>query len=197
MFPERRFIKACKMLYRIYVSTTCKTRRTVTLSALQPKQSIPTDKYQRIAAAHNFNIGQWGHALTKYKLNNFSITDQMILKFIRQCHVVGYYTWISFTTTWGPMQWRPWYLLHTSTTYGESLPRFSSEFFYPSLNCDGSFSRWFLVDETPHISVPTALCIIFFTSCISHTPCISMDQPPVWWTSVVDQPPKGGGIVTQ
>jgi hypothetical protein len=26
---------------------------------LQPKQSIPNDKYQRIAAVHNFNIGQW------------------------------------------------------------------------------------------------------------------------------------------
>jgi type III secretion system FlhB-like substrate exporter len=37
-----------------------KTRRTVTLSALQLKQSIPKDKYQRIAEVHNFNIGQWG-----------------------------------------------------------------------------------------------------------------------------------------
>jgi hypothetical protein len=36
-----------------------KTRQTVTLSTLQPKQSIPNDKYQRIAAVHNFNIGQW------------------------------------------------------------------------------------------------------------------------------------------
>ena len=50
----------------------------------------------------------------------------MISKFIRQC---GYYTWISFTTTWGPIQWRPWYLLHTSTTYGDSLSRWRWVFF--------------------------------------------------------------------
>jgi len=83
MFPEKRFNKACKMLYRIYLSKICKTRQTVTLSALQPKQSILKDKYQRIAAVHNFNIGQWGHALTKSRLNNLSITDRMISKFIR------------------------------------------------------------------------------------------------------------------
>jgi hypothetical protein len=53
-----------------------KTKRTITLSALQPKQSIPKDKYQRIAAVQNSNIGQWEHALTKSRLNNLSIIEQ-------------------------------------------------------------------------------------------------------------------------
>jgi hypothetical protein len=86
---------------------------------------------------------------------------------------------------------RPWYLLRTSTTYGESLSRFSSEFlpkspwgwvYFPMV-----FSGW----STPHISVPTTQCIIFCTSHILRTPCIST------LSSLVDQPPQGGGIVTQ
>jgi hypothetical protein len=35
------------------------------LSALQVKQEIPEEKYKRIAAVHNSNMGHWGHALTK------------------------------------------------------------------------------------------------------------------------------------
>ncbi len=42
-----------------------------------------------------------------------------------------------------PMQWRPWFQVDI---------RFSSEFF-PSRHVDGFFHDWFLVDETPHISV--------------------------------------------
>ena len=35
------------------------------LSALQVKQEIPDEKYKRMAAVYNSNMGHWGHALTK------------------------------------------------------------------------------------------------------------------------------------
>ena len=55
------------------------------LSALQVKQEIPDEKYKRIAAVHNSNLGHWGHALTKKRLNDPTVTDRMISEFIRQC----------------------------------------------------------------------------------------------------------------
>ena len=65
--------------------------------AIYFKGQVPEDNnHFNIAAVHNFNVGQWGHALKNSRLNNLSITDRMISKFIEQC---GYYTWISFTTT--------------------------------------------------------------------------------------------------
>jgi hypothetical protein len=72
-------------------------------------------------------------------------------------------------TTSGRIPWRPWSPRNTSNTYGESFSRFSSEFFAPH----GSFSRWFLVGETPHISVQLTSCSTQFTLLIVfHTSCI-------------------------
>ena len=88
----------------------------------------------------------------------------MISKFIRQC---GYYTWISFTTTWGPIQWRPWYLLHTSTTYGESLSRWRWVFFLMV------FSGW----------NPTYLRTDSYVHNILHITHITYTMRN-WWTSL-------------
>ena len=60
-------------------------QRAVTLSALQPRQAIPEDKFRRIAKVHHSSMGHWGHALTKRRLNDLSVTDRMITEFIRQC----------------------------------------------------------------------------------------------------------------
>ena len=53
------------------------------LSALQVKQEIPDEKYKKIAAVHNSNMGHCGHALTKKRLNDPTVTDRMISEFIR------------------------------------------------------------------------------------------------------------------
>ena len=60
-------------------------QRAVTLSVLQPRQTIPEDKFRRIAKVQNSSVGHWGHALTKRRLNDLSVTDRMITEFIRQC----------------------------------------------------------------------------------------------------------------
>ena len=52
---------------------------------MQTKQVIPEEQYRRIAAVHNSNLGHWGLAMTKKRLNDPSVTDRMISEFIRQC----------------------------------------------------------------------------------------------------------------
>jgi transposase InsO family protein len=59
--------------------------RPILLAALQTKQVIPEEQYKRIAAVHNSNLGHWGLAMTKKRLNDPSVTDRMISEFIRQC----------------------------------------------------------------------------------------------------------------
>ena len=39
----------------------------------------------KIAAVHNFSMGRWGQRLTRKRLNDPSITDRVIIQFIRQC----------------------------------------------------------------------------------------------------------------
>ena len=62
-----------------------KQERTVTLSALQPKQHLSDEVYDKIAAVHNSSVGHWGHAKCKLRLNDPSVSDRMISTFIRQC----------------------------------------------------------------------------------------------------------------
>jgi hypothetical protein len=57
--------------------------RPVTLSALQPKQSIPDEIYDKIAAVYSSSMDHWGQRLTRKRINNPSITDQMNGQFIR------------------------------------------------------------------------------------------------------------------
>ena len=59
--------------------------RTATLSALQPKQHLSNEVYDKIAAVHNSSVGHWGHAKCKLRLNDPSVSDRMISTFIRQC----------------------------------------------------------------------------------------------------------------
>jgi hypothetical protein len=65
------------------VETRKKT--TATLSALQPKQHLSDELYDKIAAVHNSSVGHWGQAKCRAKLNDHSVTDRMINTFIRQC----------------------------------------------------------------------------------------------------------------
>ena len=60
-----------------------KQGRTATLSALQPKQHLSNEVYDKIAAVHNSSVGHWGHAKCKLKLNDPSVSDRMISTFIR------------------------------------------------------------------------------------------------------------------
>ena len=62
-----------------------KQGRTATLSALQPKQHLSNEVYDKIAAVHNSSVGHWGHAKCKLRLNDPSVSDRMISTFIRQC----------------------------------------------------------------------------------------------------------------
>ena len=54
-----------------------KQGRTTTLSALQPKQHLSNEVYDKIAAVHNSSVGHWGHAKFKLKLNDPSVSDRM------------------------------------------------------------------------------------------------------------------------
>jgi hypothetical protein len=69
------------------VKQDAETRKTTTatLSALQPKQHLSDEVYDKIAAVHNSSVGHWGQAKCKAKLNDPSVTDRMINTFIRQC----------------------------------------------------------------------------------------------------------------
>ena len=65
---------------------------TATLSALQPKQHLSDEVYDKIAAVHNSSVGHWGQAKCRAKLNDPSVTDRMINTFIRQypcCQVMS------------------------------------------------------------------------------------------------------------
>ena len=62
-----------------------KQGRTATLLALQPKQHLSSEVYDKIAAVHNSSVGHWGHAKCKLRLNDPSVSDRMISTFIRQC----------------------------------------------------------------------------------------------------------------
>jgi hypothetical protein len=59
--------------------------KTATLSALQPKQHLSNEVYDKIAAVHNSSVGHWGQAKCRLKLDDPSVTDRMISTFIRQC----------------------------------------------------------------------------------------------------------------
>ena len=69
------------------VKQDAETRKktTATLSALQPKQHLSDEVYDKIAAIHNSSVGHWGQAKCIAKLNDPSVTDRMIYTFIRQC----------------------------------------------------------------------------------------------------------------
>ena len=47
-----------------------KQGRTATLSALQLKQHLFNEVYDKIAAVHNSSVGHWGHAKCKLKPND-------------------------------------------------------------------------------------------------------------------------------
>jgi len=53
--------------------------------AVREYDASKTDKFRRIAKVHNSSMGHLGHALTKRRLNDLSVTDRMITEFIRQC----------------------------------------------------------------------------------------------------------------
>ena len=90
MFPGRRFTKEYPTHCRVAlcenhmpVKQDAKTRKktTATLPALQPKQHLSDEVYDKIAAVHNSS----GQAKCRAKLNYPSVTDRMINTFIRQC----------------------------------------------------------------------------------------------------------------
>jgi hypothetical protein len=56
--------------------------RTVILSTLQPKQSIPDKVYDKIAEVHISSTGHWGQRLTRKRLND---PHRMSTQYIRQC----------------------------------------------------------------------------------------------------------------
>jgi len=55
------------------------------LSALQLKQHLTNELYDKIAAVHNSSVGHRGQAKCILKLDDPSVTDRMISTFIRQC----------------------------------------------------------------------------------------------------------------
>jgi hypothetical protein len=67
MFPRRRFTKEYPTHCRGYAETRKTT--TATLSALQPKQHLSDEVYDKIAAVHNSSVGHWGQAKCRAKLN--------------------------------------------------------------------------------------------------------------------------------
>jgi hypothetical protein len=67
MFPRRRFTKEYPTHCRDYAETRKTT--TATLSALQPKQHLSYEVYDKIAAVHNSSVGHWGQAKCRAKLN--------------------------------------------------------------------------------------------------------------------------------
>ncbi len=56
--------------------------KTATLSALQPKQHLSNEVYDKIGAVHNSSVGHWGQAKCRLKLDDPSVTDRMISTFI-------------------------------------------------------------------------------------------------------------------
>ena len=65
-------------------------RRSVTLSALQPKQSLPDKVYDKIAAVHNSSMGHGGQRLTRKRIN-----DPSIVSSFGSAHVVRSCIWIT------------------------------------------------------------------------------------------------------
>jgi hypothetical protein len=77
--------RLCENMMPVRKDQEERQQRAVTLSALLPLQAIPENKFRWIAKVHNSSMGHWGHALTKRRLNDLSVTDRMITVFIRQC----------------------------------------------------------------------------------------------------------------
>jgi hypothetical protein len=86
MFPGRRFTNAlsqlCENHMPIKQGPEARKKTTATLSALQ---RLSDEVYDKIALIHNSSVGHWGQAKCRTKLNDPSVTDQMINTLIRQC----------------------------------------------------------------------------------------------------------------
>ncbi len=56
--------------------------KTATLSALQSKQHLSNEVYDKIAAVHNSSVGHWGQAKCRFKLDDLSVTDRMTPQYV-------------------------------------------------------------------------------------------------------------------
>ena len=91
-------------------------------------------------------VCRWAHMVIFWTMQlSCSVSNAIVASHIK-------HSCVSTSSTIICMQWRPWFQVNTSRWYGESFPRVSSEL-YRSWHVDGFFPRWFLVCETPHISV--------------------------------------------
>ena len=60
--------------------------KTANLSALQLKQHLTNEVYDKIASVHNSSVGHRGQAKCRLKLDDPSVTDRMISTFIASYH---------------------------------------------------------------------------------------------------------------
>ena len=147
-------------------------QQAVTLSALQPRHAIPEDKFEQIARMHNSSLDHWGHALTKRRLNDLSVTDRMITEFIRHCQVMSRLHVQIKTHPFTCASYNPFEVLHLDHI-GPLRADINGSMFI--LMIIDAFSRWVeLYPTKTTTAVETASCIFqhfgrFGTPEVVHT----------------------------
>ena len=158
------------------------------LSALQVKQEIPDEKYKRIAAVHNSNMGHWGHALTKKRLNDPTVTDRMISEFIRQCPCCQVMSRIKIPIKTHPFtcaSYNPFEVLHLDHI-GPLRPDIHGNMFI--LVIIDAFSRWVELYPTKSTTaVETASCIFQHFGRFGNPEVVHTDRGPAFHNEVIEE----------
>jgi hypothetical protein len=162
--------------------------RPVSLSALQPKPTIPDDIYSKIAAVHNSNMGHWGQRLTRKWINDPSIADRMISQFIRQCPCCQVMSRIHLQIKTRPFtcaSYNPFEVLHLDHI-GSLRPDAKGNMFI--LVIKDAFSRWVeLYPTATTTAVETASCIFQHFGCFGTPEVIHTDQGTAFHHEVVEE----------
>ena len=155
------------------------------------KQEIPDEKNKRIAGVHNSNMGHWGHALTKKRLNDPTVTDRMISKFskfIRQgpcCQVMSRIEIFIKTHPFTCASYNPFEVLHLNYI-GPLRPDVHGNMFI--LVIIDAFSRWVELYPTKSTTaVESASCIFQHFGRFGNPEVVHTDRGPAFHNEMIEE----------
>ena len=162
--------------------------RPIILAALQTKQVIPEEQYKQIAAVHNSNLGHWGIAMTKKRLNNPSVTDRMIAEFIRQCPCCQVMSRLRIPIKTHPFtcaSYNPFEVLHLDHI-GPLRPDEKGNLFI--LVVIDAFSRWVeLYPTKTTTAVESASCIFQHFGRFGNTKVVHTDRGTAFHNELIEE----------
>ena len=162
--------------------------RPTILATLQTKQLIPEEQYRRIAAVHNSNLGHWGQALTKKRLNDPAVTDRMISEFIQQypcCQVMSHLKIPIKTHPFKCASYNPFEVLHLDHI-GPLRSDVQGNMFI--LVIIDAFSRWVeLYPTKTTTAVESASCIFQRFGCFGNSEVVHTDRGTAFHNEPIEE----------